>query len=81
MKLFNADQLYAADKFTIKEQDITSDVLMERAAVGIFNWMHLRMQGAPVKIHIFCGIGNNGGDGIAWRDTCRSMAITSKSTW
>lgn len=65
MKLFSAEQIYSADKFTIKKQKITSDELMERAAIQIFNWMHLRMQGAPVKIHVFCGIGNNGGDGIA----------------
>lgn len=65
MKLFSAEQIYAADKFTIAKQKITSDELMERSAVQIFNWMHLRMQGAPVKIHLFCGIGNNGGDGIA----------------
>lgn len=65
MKLFSAEQIYSADKFTIQKQEITSDELMERSAVQIFNWMHLRMQGAQVKIHIFCGIGNNGGDGIA----------------
>ncbi len=65
MKLFSADQMYSADKFTIVKQNITSDELMERAAIQLFDWMHLRMQGAPVKIHIFCGIGNNGGDGIA----------------
>jgi len=65
MKLLNAEQIYAADKFTIKKQQISSDELMERAAVQIFNWLHLRMQGAQVKIHLFCGIGNNGGDGIA----------------
>ncbi len=65
MKLFNAEQIYAADKFTIEKQEITSDELMERSAVQIFNWLHKRMQGAPVKIHLFCGIGNNGGDGIA----------------
>jgi len=65
MKLFAAEQIYAADKFTIEKQQITSDALMERAAIQIFNWMHLRMQGAPVKIHLFCGIGNNGGDGMA----------------
>ena len=64
MKIFSAEQIYSADKFTIEKQKITSDELMERAAVQIFNWMHLRMQGAPVKIHIFCGIGNNGGDGM-----------------
>lgn len=65
MKLFSAEQIYAADKFTIEKQKITTDELMERSAVQIFKWMHLRMQGAPVKIHLFCGIGNNGGDGIA----------------
>lgn len=65
MKIFSAKQIYAADKFTIKKQEITSDALMERAAIQIFNWLHTRMQGAPVKIHLFCGIGNNGGDGIA----------------
>lgn len=65
MKLFSAKQIYKADQFTIKKQGITSDALMERAALQLFNWMHLRLQGAPVKIHLFCGIGNNGGDGIA----------------
>ncbi|QWX84735.1 NAD(P)H-hydrate dehydratase [Cellulophaga sp. HaHaR_3_176] len=65
MKIFSAKQIYEADKFTIKNQQIKSDELMERAAVQIFNWMHLRLQGAPVKIQIFCGIGNNGGDGLA----------------
>jgi hydroxyethylthiazole kinase-like uncharacterized protein yjeF len=49
----------------MKKQDISSDELMERAAVQIFNWMHSRMQGGPAKIYLFCGIGNNGGDGLA----------------
>ncbi len=65
MKIFTANQIYKADAFTLEKQDIASDELMERAAVQIFNWMDSRMQGAPVKIHLFCGIGNNGGDGIA----------------
>lgn len=65
MKIFNAQQIYAADKFTIEKQAITSDALMERAAERIFSWVHSRLQGAKVKIHLFCGIGNNGGDGIA----------------
>ncbi len=65
MKIFSANQIYKADEFTIKKQQISSNELMERVAIQIFNWMHLRLQGAPVKIQIFCGIGNNGGDGIA----------------
>ncbi|NQZ45043.1 MAG: NAD(P)H-hydrate dehydratase [Flavobacteriaceae bacterium] len=65
MKIFSANQIYEADKFTIAEQQISSDLLMERAAERIFDWIHRRMQGAQVKIHLFCGIGNNGGDGMA----------------
>jgi hydroxyethylthiazole kinase-like uncharacterized protein yjeF len=65
MKIFSASQLYAADKSTIERQKITSEQLMERAAVALFNWLHQKMQGAQVKIHLFCGIGNNGGDGLA----------------
>ncbi len=65
MKIFSAEQIYKADKTTIKRQGINSDALMERAAAQIFKWMDSRMQGAPVKIHLFCGIGNNGGDGVA----------------
>lgn len=65
MKIFSSSQIYAADKATIKKQNITSDELMERAAIQLFNWLHLRLQGGEVKIHLFCGIGNNGGDGLA----------------
>ena len=65
MKIFTAEQIYAADRFTIEKQQITSDDLMERASTQIFEWMNSRLQGAQVKIHLFCGIGNNGGDGIA----------------
>lgn len=65
MKIFSAQQIYEADKFTIKKQQISSNELMERVAIQIFNWLHMRLQGAPVKIQLFCGIGNNGGDGIA----------------
>ncbi|MDO6759536.1 NAD(P)H-hydrate dehydratase [Tamlana sp. 2_MG-2023] len=64
MKIFSKEQIYAGDKLTSERQKISSVELMERAGVQIFNWMHLRMQGAQVPIHIFCGIGNNGGDGL-----------------
>lgn len=65
MKIFSTEQIYEGDKLTAEKQDISSTELMERAAIQIFNWMHIRMQGAQVPIHVFCGIGNNGGDGLA----------------
>lgn len=38
---------------------------MERVATLVFERIHQRLQGAPVPIKIFCGLGNNGGDGLA----------------
>lgn len=64
MKLFSKEQIYEGDKLTTERQKISSTELMERAGIQIFNWMHSRMQGAQVPIHVFCGIGNNGGDGM-----------------
>ena len=64
MKVFSSEQLYQADKLTAEKEQISSSDLMERAGTLIFNWFHHRMQGAQVPIHIFCGIGNNGGDGL-----------------
>lgn len=64
MKILNTKEIYDADKITLQRQGISSTELMERAAVQVFDWMHSRMQGAPVKIHLFCGVGNNGGDGL-----------------
>ena len=64
MKIFSKEQIYEGDKITTERQGISSTDLMERAGTQIFNWMHLRMQGAQVPIHVFCGIGNNGGDGL-----------------
>ena len=47
MKLFNAEQIYAADTFTIEKQEISSTELMERAAIQIFNWIGYAYAGSP----------------------------------
>lgn len=64
MKILSKSQIYKADQITLESEQITSTELMERAATEVFNWMHGRLKGAPVFIQIFCGIGNNGGDGL-----------------
>lgn len=64
MKIFSKEQIYQADRITAERQQISSTELMERAGTQIFNWLHMRIQGAQVPIHVFCGIGNNGGDGL-----------------
>jgi hydroxyethylthiazole kinase-like uncharacterized protein yjeF len=64
MEILTAKQIYEVDRATIKNQEITSLDLMERAGTVCFNWIHSRLKGNPIKIHVFCGIGNNGGDGL-----------------
>ncbi|WP_124980772.1 NAD(P)H-hydrate dehydratase [Nonlabens xiamenensis] len=65
MKILSAAQLAEADQSTIEKQQISSIDLMERVAQLVFERIHQRLNGAPVPIKIFCGIGNNGGDGLA----------------
>lgn len=57
--------MYEADKATEAKEGITSIDLMERAARQVFTWIDQQLKGSQVPIHIFCGIGNNGGDGLA----------------
>ncbi len=64
MKIFSKEQLLEADKLTAQKQEVSFNELMERSGTQIFNWFHQRLQGAPVPVHVFCGIGNNGGSGL-----------------
>ena len=64
MKIFSAEQIKAWDAYTIAHEPIGSLALMERAATACVQWI---LSGAYSKKHfrIFCGKGNNGGDGLA----------------
>lgn len=64
MKILTREQIYQADQQTLKKEGISSEALMERAATRVFEWIHQRLEGNPVHVHVFCGIGNNGGDGL-----------------
>jgi ADP-dependent NAD(P)H-hydrate dehydratase / NAD(P)H-hydrate epimerase len=63
MKILSAEQIRAADRYAIEHEPIASIDLMERAAWACTKWL------LTSKIHgeykIFCGTGNNGGDGLA----------------
>ena len=66
MKILSSEQIRSADDYTIKNQPIASLDLMEQAATNCFNAINNSL-GEKMKdqpIHIFCGIGNNGGDGL-----------------
>lgn len=63
MKIFSAEQIKLWDKYTITNEPITSADLMERAATACFEWL-VKNISAEKKFKIFCGKGNNGGDGL-----------------
>ena len=64
MQIFSAEQIRKWDEFTIQHEMITSIELMERAAEKCFEWF--RNNGYLERtFSIFCGKGNNGGDGLA----------------
>lgn len=64
MKILSATQIKTVDQLTIDRQHISSADLMERVGVlcteEIENWISRQSE-----IVIFCGKGNNGGDGLA----------------
>lgn len=73
MKILSANQIKEGDLFTIKHEPIKSIDLMERAAEKCFDWIY---NNAPKVFpankeerdwifNVFCGLGNNGGDGLA----------------
>jgi hydroxyethylthiazole kinase-like uncharacterized protein yjeF len=65
MKLFTSAQIKNWDAFTIQHEPIASIDLMERAAQQCTNWFISMHPEKNVPITIFCGNGNNGGDGLA----------------
>ena len=64
MKIFSAAQIKKWDAFTIANEPITAIELMERAATACSHWL-LQHTSHHHHFHIFCGKGNNGGDGLA----------------
>ena len=64
MKILSAKQVYKADQATIKSLSISSTELMEKAGLSCFNRIYRALQNTSNPVHVFCGMGNNGGDGL-----------------
>ena len=64
MKIFSAAQIKDWDAFTIANEPVASIDLMERAATACAGWISQNFAPATV-FKVFCGKGNNGGDGLA----------------
>ncbi len=64
MKILSVKQIREADRYTIEKEPINSIDLMERAATRCFDWIKAHHHEGN-SYYIFCGMGNNGGDGLA----------------
>jgi ADP-dependent NAD(P)H-hydrate dehydratase / NAD(P)H-hydrate epimerase len=65
MKVFSAAQLKAWDAYTIEHEPVSSLDLMERAAEACSAWITQHIPLTNQSVFVFCGKGNNGGDGLA----------------
>jgi NAD(P)H-hydrate epimerase len=64
LKILPIDKIREADAYTIANEPIASVELMERAAAACFRWISKKVT-IDRRIRVICGMGNNGGDGLA----------------
>lgn len=64
MKILSAAEIREWDQYTIQQEPVASIDLMERAATACTHWIVENFPEAP-SFGIYCGKGNNGGDGLA----------------
>lgn len=62
--VMNAQQMRDVDRYMIETLHIPGLVLMENAAMGTAQLIMQEAEPGSV-VHVFCGTGNNGGDGLA----------------
>jgi hydroxyethylthiazole kinase-like uncharacterized protein yjeF len=65
LPLLISEQIRKADAFTIANEPITSVNLMERASKAFVGWFINHFPDRALSISFYCGMGNNGGDGLA----------------
>lgn len=65
VNLLNSEQIRQADLFTIQSRSISSFDLMESAAFQFVSVFSASYTFRDMPISVYCGTGNNGGDGLA----------------
>lgn len=62
--ILSREEMYFLDKHTIEKIGIPGKELMENAGKGCSEFIHQELLKPQSKVAIFCGSGNNGGDGF-----------------
>lgn len=64
MKLTTVEEMRAMDRYAIEKLGIPEEILMENAGIAAINVLKNKIGIKGRKYVIFCGTGNNGGDGL-----------------
>ena len=64
IKIIASPNIKLIEEESIIEQNIQSVDLMERAGIAFADWFTQHFKDIKVPVQIFCGSGNNGGDGL-----------------
>ena len=74
-KVISVAEMRAADRYTIDELGVPSIELMRRAAQGVFDAVEEERGWSGSNTVIFCGSGNNGGDGYALAEIMKDRGM------
>ena len=64
MKIASVDEMRFMDRYAIEKLGIAEEILMENAGIAAVNVLQNKTGIRDKKFVIFCGSGNNGGDGL-----------------
>ncbi len=64
MKLTSVEEMRLMDRYAIEKLGIAEEILMENAGLAAINVLQNKIGIKGRKFVIFCGTGNNGGDGL-----------------
>src|ERR1700722_10638014 len=77
MKMLTFKQVRDADRYTLEKQQFPSIDLMEKASKACVDWLvEFPLLKKKKKLAVFCGLGNNGGDGVAIARLLSEKAIS-----
>jgi len=78
MKLATVEEMRLMDQYASEKLGISEEILMENAALGAVNLLRRETGIQAKRFTVFCGAGNNGGDGLAVARLIQSNGGTVK---